>query len=122
MSKNQDSLHIIDLIDENKLELEELKSSLTDSLESRLDEFSPSSIATSSLPSFDTLVKAVLSHEGAPGKYECQGPPTSSFQELRNKKKINFLTLLVQKIYIFILTMTNYVFYLFYRSKINLLE
>ena len=51
---------------------------------------------------------SVLSYGGAPGKDECQGPPTSSFQELPNKKKINFLTLLVQKIYIFISTMTKH--------------
>ena len=60
MNKNQDSLHRIDLSDENKLELEELKSSLTDSLESKLDEFSPTSIATSSFPSFDTCVPKLL--------------------------------------------------------------
>ena len=59
MQQNQDSLHRIDLNDGDKLDLEELKSSLTDSLESRLDEFSPTSIATSSLPSFDTRVPKV---------------------------------------------------------------
>ena len=46
--------------------------------------------------------QAVLSYGGAPGKDECQGPPTSSFQELQNKKKFNILALLVLKIWIFI--------------------
>ena len=57
--KKRDSLHRIDLSDGDKTDIEEIKSSLTDSFESRLDEFSPSSIATSSLPSFDTLVTKV---------------------------------------------------------------
>ena len=61
MNKKQDSLHRIDLSDENKQEIEELKSSITDSLESvfRLDDFSPTSTATSSLPGFDARVPTV---------------------------------------------------------------
>ena len=61
MNKNRDSLHRIDLSDENKQEIEELKSSLTDSLESvsRLHDFSPTSTAMSSLPGFDARVTTV---------------------------------------------------------------
>ena len=64
MSKKWDSLHRIDLSEENKLELEEIKSSITDSLESvfsTIEIFSPTSVAMSSLPSFDALI-SIVSH------------------------------------------------------------
>ena len=57
--QKQDSLCRIDLSDGDKTDIEDIKSALTDSFESRVDEFSPSSIATSSFLSFDTLVTKV---------------------------------------------------------------
>ena len=57
--KKQDSLCRIDISDGDKADIEDMKSSLTDSFESRVDDFSPSSIATSSLSGFDTLVTSV---------------------------------------------------------------
>ena len=59
--KKQDSLSRLDLSDGDKAELEELKTSLTDSFELRADEFSPSSLVTSSLLAFDSRVANVSS-------------------------------------------------------------
>ena len=59
--KKQDSLCRIDLSDGEKAELEEIKSSLTDSFKSRVDEFSPSSLVTSSLLAFDNRIANVSS-------------------------------------------------------------
>ena len=67
MSKKQDSLHRIDLTKEYQLELEELKSSITDSLESAfitLESFSPTSTAKSSLPS--SMLASVMYHKVHP--------------------------------------------------------